>query len=424
MELKIADINDIDAILKLHKKYQIDYIEEKDKRDGFVTTDFTKDDLTQLITQEEGLFILKDDDEVLAYVMAGSWHFWSQWEMFQFMIDGLDKLEYLGETLTVDNSYQYGPICIDKSLRGLGIFEKMFNFSREIMSHKYPILVTFINKNNRRSFEAHHRKLGLEVIQEFSFNDNDYYELVYDTSKSLGGKGVIAVVDTPIEYLPYEILLDQEILENKIYANMNQHYYWTDDFSAKYYIAQAKAGFIAVTMEQNGGLYLTPEIQKEYAVLDFKDLHISKKVKKLLQRKDLKIDIGYEFDELFFKIQEQHVLSWLRIIYIEMLKEVNTLNNNCHVVTTVIRDNGRIVSGEIGYFIGKTYTSLTGFSSRKREYNNYGTAQIVLLAQYLEKEGFDFLNLGQPYMQYKLNLGAKVYTRETFLKRWMKSILL
>ena len=36
-----------------------------------------------------------------------------------------------------------------------------------------------------RSYEAHVRKLGLEVITEFEFNNNNYYELVYDTSVKL-----------------------------------------------------------------------------------------------------------------------------------------------------------------------------------------------------------------------------------------------
>jgi hypothetical protein len=53
------------------------------------------------------------------------------------------------------------------------------------MKAKYPILVTFINKNNPRSVQAHTRKLGLEVINEFEFNNKQYYELVYDTSFSL-----------------------------------------------------------------------------------------------------------------------------------------------------------------------------------------------------------------------------------------------
>jgi hypothetical protein len=80
--------------------------------------------------------------------MAASWHFWSIWPMFEHMIKNLYNLEYLNQKLSVENSYQYGPICIDKSVRGSGVLEKIFDFSREHMSKKYPILVTFINKIN------------------------------------------------------------------------------------------------------------------------------------------------------------------------------------------------------------------------------------------------------------------------------------
>jgi hypothetical protein len=59
------------------------------------------------------------------------------------------------------------------------------------MAKRFPILVTFINKVNPRSYEAHTRKLGLEVIQEFEYNHNRYYELVYDTAKKPGEKVTI-----------------------------------------------------------------------------------------------------------------------------------------------------------------------------------------------------------------------------------------
>ena len=185
IEYKIATVEDIDATLKLHAKYQLDTIKEEDKKDGFVTTAFTKEELTQLIEQEQGLFIAKEDDEVLAYVMAASWQFWSKWAMFQYMIKELPKLEYMGETLTVDNSYQYGPICIDKSVRGTAVLKEIFNFSLGQMAKRYSILVTFVNQINLRSYQAHKRKLGLEVIQEFEFNGNRYWEMVCDTSESV-----------------------------------------------------------------------------------------------------------------------------------------------------------------------------------------------------------------------------------------------
>ena len=184
LELKVAEIDDINDTLKLYYRYQVDSINEEDKKDGFVTTPFTHDQLQALIEQEQGLFIAKKDGEVVAYVMAASWQFWSQWAMFAYMIEHLGELKYLGQKLSTENSYQYGPVCIDKSVRGSGVLEQIFEFAREHMAKRYPILVTFINKINPRSFNAHTKKLGLEVIQEFSFNDNNYYELVYDTSKN------------------------------------------------------------------------------------------------------------------------------------------------------------------------------------------------------------------------------------------------
>jgi len=185
MDFKIATIEDIEGVLELQSKYHINTISENDKSDGFVTTAFTHSNLSDLITKEQGLFIATQDSKVLAYVMAASWYYWSDWPFFRHMIKGLPQLTYMNKTLDMENSYQYGPICIDKSVRGQGVLEKIYDFSREAMSKRYPILVTFINQANPRSYEAHVRKLGLEIIQEFEYNNNQYFELVYDTSKPI-----------------------------------------------------------------------------------------------------------------------------------------------------------------------------------------------------------------------------------------------
>ncbi len=181
MEYRVARVEDIGGVLELHKKYQIDTINEADKKDGFVTTAFSKEDLYQLITQEQGLFIAVRDEKILAYVMSASWEFWSKWSMFAFMIEDLKNCRYKGVQLTTQNSYQYGPICIDKSVRGSGVLEIIFTFALEKMSQRFEYLVTFVNKKNPRSYEAHRRKLGLEVLREFKFNGNEYYEFVCPT---------------------------------------------------------------------------------------------------------------------------------------------------------------------------------------------------------------------------------------------------
>jgi GNAT superfamily N-acetyltransferase len=185
MIFRNAQLSDIENVLKLHFRYQVDSIKEEDKTDGFVTTPFTKEQMMSLIEDENGLFIALDGEEVVAYVMAASWQFWSIWPMFAYMIEDLPNQQYLGQTLSVDNSYQYGPVCIDKKWRGKGVLEQIFDHAREQMHKRFPILVTFINKNNPRSLRAHTKKLNLDILSEFEFNNNHYCALAYDTSVKL-----------------------------------------------------------------------------------------------------------------------------------------------------------------------------------------------------------------------------------------------
>ena len=227
-------------------------------------------------------------------------------------------------------------------------------------------------------------------------------------------------IEINIDHLPLETLLDKELLHHTVYSNMNQNYYWSDDFSATYYVAQAKAGFIAVTEEVNGELVLIPEIQYAYALLDFKDLHVSRNVEKLLKRKAFTLEITQELDEVYRKINGFHKKSWVKKKYLDTLNEVNALKGECQVVAVTLKEGGEVVAGELGYIIGNIYTSLSGFSSRKRAYRNYGTVQLVLLADHLDANGFAFMNLGQPYMDYKVALGAKIYGRKAFLERWFE----
>ena len=220
-----------------------------------------------------------------------------------------------------------------------------------------------------------------------------------------------------IEHLSLNILQQKADLQ-EIYDNVNKNYYWSDDFSPHFYIAQAKAGFIAVTDIFQEEELLLPEIQFAYALLDFKNLHISKKVKKLIEKQNLKIEISNDLDSIAHHVESYHKNSWLTKRYLQTLKACQKSEHGFKVISVYLKDGEKLISGEIGYVIGRTYTSLSGFSSKEKVYANWGTAQLVLLGVHLQENGFAFWNLGQPYMPYKLSLGAKIYDRKTFLKRW------
>ena len=174
-----ATPQDMAGIMALHQKYHIDSIAGEEKLDGFVTTNFSVDQLQDLIRKENGITIAKHEDSIVGYAMAASWQFWSQWPFMDHMVQELPKHSYTGQILHKDNSYQYGPVCIDGAFRGKGMFEKVFHASYENMSQKYPYAVTFINQINHRSYAAHTKKVSMETIGTFQYNNNQYYILAY-----------------------------------------------------------------------------------------------------------------------------------------------------------------------------------------------------------------------------------------------------
>ena len=219
--------------------------------------------------------------------------------------------------------------------------------------------------------------------------------------------------------LNLEILEYQDNFERVIAKDMTTNYYWSDEWSEELYIKLAELGFISTSYETKEGLLLLPELQFAYSILDFKNLHISKKVQKLEKQALYRLSFGTHFEEIMLNLSRQHKDNWFKDEYVELMKKLYKREDfKLRGVALLDATSEELVAGEIGYIIGKTYTSLTGFSSRKKSHNNCGTLQLVLLAKRLQNEGFSFWNLGHPHMEYKKKLGAVTHSRKEFLKRW------
>ncbi len=181
MEIRQATMADFDGIRALIKANHVNYIAEEDKVNGFVTTTMTDQQLEALIVQEDGVTIAVEDGKVCAFAFADGWEYWKEWPMYTHMIGLLDQFSFEGQILTSENTYLYGPVCVDKAVRGSGLFEKIFFTSLARMKGRYPIMVTFINQINPRSYAAHTRKTGMTEVGTFQFNNNNYYLMACST---------------------------------------------------------------------------------------------------------------------------------------------------------------------------------------------------------------------------------------------------
>lgn len=175
---RMARPADFAGILALQEKNLVSLLTAEQKKDGFVTTPFSAVQLQEILDRQ-GLFVIEDDAEIKGYTMAAGWHYFSQWPIFPYMLNRFVGKVFNGVTIKPENSFQYGPVCIDHSLRGTSAFSEIFDAMKKELLQRYTVGTTFINKLNGRSYAAHTKKLGLQVFDEFEFNNNHYWALAF-----------------------------------------------------------------------------------------------------------------------------------------------------------------------------------------------------------------------------------------------------
>jgi hypothetical protein len=182
MQIRAALASDIDGILTLQAQNLYTNLTEAERANGFVTTPFLSEQIEVLLRQN-GAFVAIKEGSVLGYAFAGSWDYFSQWPIFPYMVSRFPQLKFQGVAINMENTFQYGPVCIDQTLRGQGILPKLFETMRLSFASRYPIGMTFINQRNPRSLSAHTRKLNLEIIDAFEFEGGSFYGLAFFTAK-------------------------------------------------------------------------------------------------------------------------------------------------------------------------------------------------------------------------------------------------
>ncbi len=207
-------------------------------------------------------------------------------------------------------------------------------------------------------------------------------------------------------------------------------YYWSDEWTPEFFVAQAKAGFISISYEtekEGLGQVLLPQIHSANAVLDWGDLHLSKSTRRWMRsdrfrRADYRLSLDHSLDAVLEGIARCHgENNWLDGRYPGLLNGVKSRRwaNFTLLPVGIVDGEGTLLGGEIGCVTGRVYTSMSGFLDRSVPgFNHVGKLQLYWLGEYLRDAGFAFWNLGQPYMEYKFSLGAKRVSRAEFLERW------
>jgi len=245
----------------------------------------------------------------------------------------------------------------------------------------------------------------------------------------------------PLRYFPSgHIFIDPEddcdrVVDAMLATDYSEEFCLARDFDEDFISRLMEAGFLIMSTElkddtgdkESGGeenaetphdvqqeeqepfFILLPKLHLIRSALFFPELHIKKSVRRFLPQYELRVNT--DFDIILDKCITIHGSEWLTPPLTEMLNRLRARDDlRTKPVSFALYRDGELKAGEIGVFMGRVYTSYSGYY----EEDNAGTVQLILMTQWLEKAGFDFLDLGMP-LDYKTALGARDITPQYFV---------
>jgi Leu/Phe-tRNA-protein transferase len=229
----------------------------------------------------------------------------------------------------------------------------------------------------------------------------------------------------PLSYLPTgHIFIDplddlDAVVDTMLKINYSEEFCLARDFDEDFIRRLMEAGFLVMSTalkneedeEEKRPFYiLLPKLHLVRSALFFPELHIKKSIRPFLSRYELRIDTDFEF--ILDACVKIHGTDWLTPPLVQVLKKLRKRKDiRARPFSFGVYRDGELKAGEVGVRLGRVYTSYSGYY----EESNAGTVQMILMAQWLEKEGFDFLDLGMP-LDYKSGIGARNISPERFVE--------
>jgi len=110
--------------------------------------------------------IAKRNNKVVGYALAMLKDFAHHTPVLAPMVERINRLDYDGISLKDSKFLIMGQVCIDKSCRGMGIFDKLYLFFKKHYGTDYDFLITEVASRNTRSSRAHSR-VGFKILEEY-----------------------------------------------------------------------------------------------------------------------------------------------------------------------------------------------------------------------------------------------------------------
>ena len=177
IEFQLAAESHLEGILDLQRRNLPSNLEADELlSQGFVTVQHTLEDLQKMNAIERHVIALHHE-RVVGYLLAMTRASRHDIPVLVPMFNAIDSMVYDARPLADSSYIVVGQACIDKSFRGTGLFDELYEaYVRQFKSH-YDYIITEIDAANTRSLRAHSR-VGFKTIQEYLAPDGVTWHIV------------------------------------------------------------------------------------------------------------------------------------------------------------------------------------------------------------------------------------------------------
>jgi predicted GNAT superfamily acetyltransferase len=177
-EYRRAKPADYADILRLQSANFIANLSAEERREGFLSAEFTPEQTAQ-IAEDLGTMVAIVDSRVAAFLCAFRNEFETGSPVIAKMLESYDRMIFEGRALSSYGSYIYGPVCIDRNYRGRGLLRGLFDAQKKELAGQFEIGVAFVSRSNPHSLTAHVDGLGMTEVGDFECRGNTYATLVF-----------------------------------------------------------------------------------------------------------------------------------------------------------------------------------------------------------------------------------------------------
>jgi L-amino acid N-acyltransferase YncA len=170
---------DLEGILSLQRENLSTRLSQEEKNEqGFVTIQHNLEQLQAMLAIAPHV-LAKENDQVVGYVLAMTLASREVVPLLVPLFENFDQSEIGGKKVTSYRPMVVGQVCVGKSQRGTGLFDKLYAAYREEYASTYDFAITSVALSNYRSLAAHQR-IGFKIIHTFQDSLNPWAIVCWD----------------------------------------------------------------------------------------------------------------------------------------------------------------------------------------------------------------------------------------------------